>query len=119
MKNCNRRDIFLQIEPLHEYSPLASLLCARHYGRDCQFNEGHELGRIPAEEILAARVDALVYREYLDCDYTIPNTAPLVPSDTSEPPWDRRVPGAVLWARPGERLDIHVRNADLTLVRAH
>lgn len=84
----------------------------RRYGRDCQFNEGHELGRIPAEEILQVRINALVYREYLDADYVTPNTAPLVPADSSEPPWNRRVPGAVLWARPGERLYIHVRNAD-------
>jgi FtsP/CotA-like multicopper oxidase with cupredoxin domain/sugar lactone lactonase YvrE len=110
--DCRRRDVFLQIEPVHDYSPFAPLLCARRYGRDCQFNEGHELGRIPAEEILAARIEALVYREYLDADYTQPNTAPLVPSDSTEPPWNRRVPGAVIWARPGERLYIHVRNAD-------
>jgi FtsP/CotA-like multicopper oxidase with cupredoxin domain/sugar lactone lactonase YvrE len=112
MKTCQPRDIFLQIEPLHDYSPLAPLLCARRYGRDCMLNENHELGRIPAEEILARRLDALVYREYLDADYTIPNMAPIVPSDSMEPPWDRRVPGAVLWAKPGEQLRIHVRNAD-------
>jgi FtsP/CotA-like multicopper oxidase with cupredoxin domain/sugar lactone lactonase YvrE len=112
MSSCTRRDVFLQIEPLAQYSPLAPLLCARRYGRDCQFNEGHELGRIPSDEILQARVDALVYREYLDPDYTTPNTAPLVPSDTAEPPWNRRVPGALIWATPGERLYIHVRNAD-------
>ena len=112
MKGCTRRDVFLQIEPLPDYSPLAPLLCARRYGRDCQRNMGHELGRIPSDEILAARVDALVYREYLDPDYITPKTAPLVPSDATEPPWDRRVPGAVIWARPGERLYIHVRNAD-------
>jgi FtsP/CotA-like multicopper oxidase with cupredoxin domain/sugar lactone lactonase YvrE len=112
MKTCTPRDIFLQIEPLADYSPLAPLLCARRYGRDCQLNEGHELGRIPADEILEASVDAVVYREYLDPDYATPNTAPLVPSDTTEPPWNRRVPGAVIWARPGEQLRIHVRNAD-------
>ena len=109
---CKRRDIFLQIERLGPYSPLAPVLCSRRYGHDCGLNEGHELGRIPFDEILEARVDALVYREYLDPNYTQPNTAPLVPSDIAEPPWHRRVPGAVLWARPGERLYIHVRNAD-------
>jgi hypothetical protein len=112
MKTCTPRDVFLQIEPLPDYSPLAPLLCARRYGRDCMFNEGHELGRIPADEILAKRLDAIVYREYLDPDYTQPNTAALIPSDTMEPPWNRRVPGAVIWARPGEHLRIHVRNAD-------
>jgi len=109
---CARRDVFLLIEPVADYSPLAPVLCARRYGRDCQFNEGHELGRIPADEILQTRLDALVYREYLDPDYTTPNPAPLVPSDLTEPPWPRRVPGAVIWARPGERLNVHVRNGD-------
>jgi hypothetical protein len=112
MLACTRRDIFLRIEAVPDYSPLAPLLCARRYGRDCQFNEGHELGRISADEILASRVDALVYREYLDPDYTLPNTVPLVAADHSEPPWHRRVPGTVIWTRPGERLYIHVYNAD-------
>lgn len=107
-----RRDIFLKIEPVEEYSPLAPLLCARRYGRDCMYNEGHELGRIPTDEVLQARVEALVYREYLDADYMTPNLAPLVASDATEPPWHRRVPGTVLWAKPGERLYIHVRNED-------
>jgi FtsP/CotA-like multicopper oxidase with cupredoxin domain len=109
---CSRRDVFLQIEPVADYSPLAPLLCSRRYGRDCQFHEGHELGRIPAGEILDARVDALVYREYTDNSYTVPVTSPLVPADENEPPWDRRVPGALIWSRPGEQLRIHVRNAD-------
>jgi FtsP/CotA-like multicopper oxidase with cupredoxin domain/sugar lactone lactonase YvrE len=109
---CIRRDVFLQIEPLPDYSPLAPILCSRRYGRDCQLNEGHELGRISSDEILQTRVDALVYREYLDSDYMVPNTAPLVPSDATEPPWSRRVPAAVIFARPGEQLHIHVRNGD-------
>ena len=112
MNDCKRRDVFLRIEPLAGYSPLAPLLCARRYGRDCQRNQGHELGRIPADEILEARIDALVYREYLDPDYLTPKTAPLVLSDSAEPPWDHRVPGALIWAKPGEQLHIHVRNAD-------
>ena len=109
---CARRDVFLLIEPVADYSPLAPVLCARRYGRDCQFHEGHELGRIPAEEILQTRVEALVYREYLDPEYTTPNPVALVPADVTEPPWSRRVPGAVIWARPGERLYLHVRNGD-------
>ncbi|HJV89769.1 MAG TPA: galactose oxidase-like domain-containing protein [Holophagaceae bacterium] len=112
MTDCVRRDIFLQIERLEGYSPLAPLLCARRYGRDCQLNERHELGRIPSDEILQARVDALVYREYLDPDYAVPNTSPIAPSDSTEPPYDHRVPGTVIWAKPGEKLYIHVRNGD-------
>jgi hypothetical protein len=56
--NCARRDVFLLLEPVADYSPVAPVLCARRYGRDCQFNEGHELGRIPAEELLQTRVGA-------------------------------------------------------------
>src|SRR5262245_57932932 len=107
-----RRDIFLRIEPLERYSPLAPIVCSRKYGRDCMFNPGHELGRITPAEISAATVDALIYREYLDPHYTIPNTSKIVTADINEPPWNRRVPGAVLWAKPGERLYIHVLNAD-------
>src|SRR3954453_20791197 len=107
-----RRDVFLRIEALERYSPLAPLPCARHYGRDCMFNTGHELGRVSPQEIATAAVDAVVYREYLDPHYTVPNRAKIVEADVNEPPWERRVPGAVLWARPGERLHIHVLNGD-------
>jgi FtsP/CotA-like multicopper oxidase with cupredoxin domain len=106
------RDIFLRIEPLERYSPLAPIVCSRKYGRDCMFNHGHQLGRVSPGEIAAASVNALVYREYLDPHYTVPNPSKLVPADVNEPPWSRRVPGAVLWATPGERLRIHVLNGD-------
>jgi FtsP/CotA-like multicopper oxidase with cupredoxin domain len=107
-----RRDVFLKIEPLDRYSPLAPLPCARHYGRDCMFGSGHELGRVSPQEIATAAVDALVYREYLDPHYTVPNRTKIVEADVNEPPWERRVPGALIWARPGERLHIHVLNGD-------
>jgi hypothetical protein len=32
-----RRDIFLKIEPLLSYSPLAPIVCSRRYGRDCMY----------------------------------------------------------------------------------
>lgn len=70
-----RRDIFLQIEPLHDYSPVAPVVGSRRYGHDCQFTEGHELGRISAEEILERRVQALAYRECRDPYYTTPVAA--------------------------------------------
>jgi FtsP/CotA-like multicopper oxidase with cupredoxin domain len=107
-----RRDIFLKIETLNGYSPLAPIICARYYGRDCMFGEGHESGRVTPLEIFGTSLDALVYREYLDPDYTIPNKKKIIESDVNEPPWDRRVPGAVLYAKPGERLYIHVLNGD-------
>src|SRR5215469_5474531 len=106
------RDIYLKIEPVLAYSPLAPIICARHYGRDCMLNPGHELGRISPDEILAASIDALVYREYLDPDYTVPNKGKIIRADVNEPAWDRRVPGAALYARPGERLRVHVLNGD-------
>lgn len=107
-----RRDIFLKIEPLLSYSPLAPIVCARRYGRDCMYNVGHEYGRVQAEEILASTLDGFVYREYLDPHFTIPNTAKIVPADVNEPVWSRRIPGSVLYARPGEQLYIHVLNGD-------
>jgi FtsP/CotA-like multicopper oxidase with cupredoxin domain len=112
MMNFHRRDIFLKIESLPSYSPLAPVACARHFGRDCMFNPGHESGRVSAEEILASTADGLVYRQYLDAHYTIPNKAKLIEADVNEPPWDRRIPGCLLYAKPWERLYIHVFNAD-------
>ena len=43
---------------------------------------------LSADEILASTLDALVYREYLDPHFSIPNKAKLVPADVNEPPWD-------------------------------
>jgi len=107
-----RRDIFLKIEPLSSYSPLAPIVCSRRYGRDCMFNPGHEYGRVSPAEILGSTLDALVYREYLDPHFLTPNTAKIVQADVNEPVWNRRIPGAVLFAKPGERLHIHVLNGD-------
>lgn len=113
MSEClRRRDVFLKIEPLGGYSPLAPVAGSRWYGRDAMYGMGHETGRVQPTEIAATTVDALVYREYLDDHYTTPNTAKLVEADVNEPPWYRRVPGAVLYAEPGEQLRIHVLNGD-------
>jgi hypothetical protein len=81
------RDIFLQIETVLGYSPLAPIIGSRRYGRDCMFGTGHEYGRLSAGEILGASLDTLVYREYLDPHYAIPNTAPIVAADRNEPPF--------------------------------
>ena len=71
------RDIYLRIEKLPAYSPV-SPEGGEHgkYGRDCMRNHGHEDGYIPAAEIVRRQVDAVVYREYLDAGYTVPNTTP-------------------------------------------
>jgi FtsP/CotA-like multicopper oxidase with cupredoxin domain len=108
-----RRDVYLKIEPVEAYSPLAPIACGRRWGRDAMFMSGHELGRVQPSEIAATTVNALVYREYFDSHHTVPNTAKLIDADVNEPPWDRRIPGAVLYARPGERLHIHVTNGDV------
>jgi FtsP/CotA-like multicopper oxidase with cupredoxin domain len=110
--NFSRRDIFLKIEQIDNYSPLAPIICARRYGRDCMYSSGHEYGRIPPHEIFSASLNALVYREYLDPDYTIPNKNKIIEADINEPPWQRRVPGTMLYTKPGEQLYIHVLNDD-------
>ena len=101
------REIYLQIEKLPAYSPVAPGGTEHgRYGRDCMRTHGHEDGYIPQSEIERRRVDAVVYREYLDPGYTVPNMAPLVARDVIEPRWDQRVPGTVLYAEPNERLHI-------------
>src|SRR5687767_10629892 len=110
----NKRHIYLKIEPLNNYSPVAPDDAEHHkYRIDCMRNMDHEDGNIPAAEIERRRLQALVYREYLDASYTILKTDPLIAADVNEPPADRRIPGTVIYAKPGERLYIHVFNADV------
>ena len=109
----SKRHIYLKIEPLTNYSPVAPDDAEHHkYRIDCMRNMDHEDGNIPAAEIERRRLQALVYREYLDANYTVLKTDPLVAADVNEPPADRRIPGTVIYAKPGERLYIHVFNAD-------
>jgi len=85
-KSARCRDIYLKIEKLPAYSPVAPENGEHdRYGRDCMRNHGHENGRIPQAEIERRRVDAVVYREYLDPGYTVPNLAKLVEDDLIEP----------------------------------
>ncbi len=108
-----RRDVYLKIEKLPGYSPVAPEP-EEHmlYERDCMRGEGHEDGRIPPAETEQRRLDAVVYREYLDPGYTTLNPAKRVEADITEPGAASRVPGAMLYAEPGERLFIHVLNDD-------
>ena len=106
------RNIYLKIERLLGYSPVAPQDEMGHYHQDCARNTGHEDGRVPDGEVALRRVDALVYREYLDAGYTMPNMAPLIANDVNEPMADRRIPGTVIYTKPGQRLRIHVLNAD-------
>jgi len=107
------RDVYLKIEKLPAYSPVAPD-DAEHdrYRRDCMRNAGHEDSRIPESEVNQRRLDALVYREYLDPAYTLLKTDPLVAADVNEPKAERRIPGTVIYASPGERLFVHVCNGD-------
>jgi plastocyanin len=110
------RNIYLKIEPVLDYSPVRP---DEHvsppivYARDCMRNPGHEDATIPADEVNARRLTALIYREYLDAGYLVPKPDKLIVADINEPAFNRRVPGTVIYASPGDRLRIHVRNADV------
>ena len=75
------RHIFLRIEQINDYSPLAPEICSRRYGRDCMYGDDHELGHLSPDEIRAAALDGLVYREYLDPHYMLPQTAKIIGAD--------------------------------------
>jgi plastocyanin len=107
------RHVYLKIEKLREYSPVAPDAHDHHRTPvDCMRNHGHEDGTIPVTEVQRRTLDALVYREYTDKNFTIPTTAPLIAADINEPQAGRRIPGTVLYAAVGERLYVHVFNAD-------
>lgn len=108
-----RRDIYLKIEKLPAYSPVAPDDAEHHlHRRDCMRNHGHEDGTIPQAEVDRRRLDAIVYREYLDSGYTTAQDAPLIAADVNEPRAERRIPGAIIYTDPGERLYVHVLNED-------
>jgi plastocyanin len=108
------RDVYLKIESILDYSPVdPDPASPVPYRRDCMRNIGHENAVIPASEVNARKLNALVYREYLDPNYLVPKPDKIVQADVNEPAYHRRVPGAVLYARPGDRLRIHVLNGDV------
>ncbi|MFL6602560.1 MAG: galactose oxidase-like domain-containing protein [Steroidobacteraceae bacterium] len=107
------RNIYLKIEEILDYSPVEpSAHAAANYRRDCMRNPGHEDGTIPLSEVDARRLNALIYREYLDPGYLIPKPDKLVLTDINEPIYAHRVPGTVIYARPGDHLHIRVLNGD-------
>jgi FtsP/CotA-like multicopper oxidase with cupredoxin domain len=111
------RDIYLKIEPVSGYSPVEPddhVSPPVQYRRDCMRNMGHEDASIPDDEVAARRLTALIYREYLDPQYLVPKPDKLVAADINEPAFSRRVPGTVIYARPGDWLRIHVKNGDVT-----
>ena len=109
------RDIYLKIEQVPGYSPVdPDPMAPIEYRRDCMYNHGHEDGHVPVSEANARRLEAIVYREYYDPAYLVPVPDKIVDADVNEPAFHRRVPGTVLYAHPGERLNIHVFNGDTT-----
>ena len=110
------RHVYLKIERIPGYNPVAPDPMAsppKHYGRDCMRNPGHLDTTIPFAEVAARSLTAVVYREYYDPNYTIPKPDKLIIEDINEPVYHRRVPGAVIYAHPGDQLKIHVLNADI------
>ena len=109
------RDVYIKIEQIASYSPVdpePKPAPPRMYRRDCMRNPGHEDGTIPPSEVSARALSALIYREYLDSAYHFPKPDKLVIADINEPLFYSRVPGTVIYAYPGDRLLIHVLNAD-------
>jgi hypothetical protein len=109
------RNIYLKIESIGDYSPVdpdPHVTPPREYRRDCMRNMGHEDCTIPNDEVNARRLTALIYREYLDANYFVPKPDKLVLADVNEPSYQRRVPNALIYTKPGERLRIHVKNGD-------
>jgi plastocyanin len=109
------RDIYIKIEVIPAYNPVdpeSDPMPPKQYRRDCMRNLGHLDGTIPLSELNTRRLNALVYREYLDPNYTLPKPDKLVLADINEPIFFRRVPSALIYAHAGERLRIHVLNAD-------
>src|SRR5688572_32731977 len=95
------RHVYLKIESIHDYSPVEPMKKTPPnvtYKRDGMRNHGHDDGTIPETEVAARSLTAVVYREYLDAAYLMPRTTKIVAADLNEPVWDRRVPGAVLYA---------------------
>jgi len=109
----NVRHIYLKIEAIPNYSPVAPDDAEHHKHRlDCMRNMEHADTTIPQMEVERRSLDALVYREYLDAAYTVIKNAPLIAADINEPRVERRIPGTVIYTQPGERLYIHVLNGD-------
>src|SRR6202047_808434 len=109
------RDIYLKIETIPDYSPVEPddhVSPPIQYRRDCMRNMGHEDGTVPDDEVAARRLTALIYRDILVPGYLVPKPDKLVAADVNEPAFTRRVPGTVIYGRPGDWLRIHVKNAD-------
>lgn len=111
--NCIEQNVYLKIEKILDYSPVNPAPGHSYtYQRDCFRRAGHEDGTIPNDEAELRKMTAVVYRPYTDNTYTSLDPTPMVAADIAEPPVDRRLPGVVIYTRPGRRLRIHVYNDD-------
>lgn len=75
------RNAYLKIEAIPGYCPVESddhVSFPIAYRRDCMRNMGHEDGTIPADEVSARRVIALIYGEYLGSHYLVPKPDKIV-----------------------------------------
>jgi len=94
------RHIYLKIEQISNYSPVAPDDAEHHKHRlDCMRNMDHADSSIPQSEVDRCSLDALIYREYLDATYTVIKNTPLIAADINEPRIERRIPGAVIYSR--------------------
>ena len=110
---CIEQNVYLKIEKIYDYSPVDPAPAHTYsYRRDCFRRTSHEDGTITADEVEMKKITAVVFRPYTDETYTTMDTTPIVPADIAEPPVDRRVPGVVIYTKPGNRLRIHVFNDD-------
>ena len=109
---CVPQEVYIQIEPVLDYSPVNPEEGGAYtYRRDCFRRPGHEDGTISEDEADLKQFTALVYRQYTDDTYTTMVPDKLIASDISEPSVGRRIP-SVIYTRPGRRLRIHLLNGD-------
>lgn len=112
-KKCIEQNVYLKIEKIYDYSPVDPAPGHTYsYRKDCFRRAGHEDGAITADEVEMKKITAVVFRPYTDETYTTMDPSPMVQADIAEPPVDRRVPGVVIYTKPGRRLRIHVFNDD-------
>ena len=108
-----RRHIFLKIERRPRIQPARSRPLQPPLGprRDVQHRHTSSDACRPARSSPPRSTRSCIASTSIP-HFTLPNTAKLVTADVNEPAWNRRIPGSVLYARPGERLYIHVLNGD-------
>ena len=93
-RECRERHLYLKIERIQGYSPVSPM--PMHTGLPAGLLPGagprgrHDPRRRSGP---GRKLDAVVFREYLDATYTLPKTTKLIVADLTEPAWYTRVPG--------------------------